>query len=500
MITLRVVRKLYIPLLALLLAAPSAAERIDVGRISDLDLGEVQRLIDASSAAIPPAATATRQLTLEDSLRVALENNLDIQIAVLGVEAQAPEIAAAKAGFHPVTGLSVKAEGSNIEQAGAASNDFDREEAAAGITQPLPTGGQIGFGAGYRRDFSNDPNNVGDPSTTQIAGFTLTAKQPLLRGGRTFVARKFILNAELDAEIEQARLDGEILRVTAQTKGAYYQALAAARQIEVIESALARDQELIEYSGALFEAGRVSKRDVISAEIQLTSDEARLSNSRVDLELSQNNLRDVIGLPIEVRVDTADRTIPFQPVPLELEEWLESAYVHRPELLALDKELERMDLNLRIRRNDTLPQLDVSGEYQRDITLTKGQRWKAGLDFSLPFGNVAARSLLAQAEAQMSQLRREKTRTKRNIELEVRAIEIRLREGLLRIRTLATGVEQARAKREIARGRFQNGLANNLDITDADAALVRAETDLLRGIVEYATNLAELEAKIVRKL
>ena len=189
-----------------------------------------------------------------------------------------------------------------------------------------------------------------------------------------------------------------------------------------------------------------------------------------------------------------------QRVEQELKSWLASAYQNRPELQVLDKEIERMELNLSLRRNDILPKLDVSGRYQRDVTFTKGSAWRAGLDFSLPFGNVGARSLMSQAESQMAQLQRQVVREKRGIELEVRAIEIQLREGLRRLKTLALGVEQAREKREIAIGRFENGLANNFDITDADRALVNAETALLGGLVEYASNLAELEARIGRQL
>ena len=74
----------------------------------------------------------------------------------------------------------------------------------------------------------------------------------MLRGGRTFVARRQIISAEIDAEIESLKLDGEILRITAQTKSAYYGALEAERQIDVIEAAITRDRELIEFSdGAL---------------------------------------------------------------------------------------------------------------------------------------------------------------------------------------------------------------------------------------------------------
>jgi outer membrane protein TolC len=116
--------------------------------------------------------------------------------------------------------------------------------------------------------------------------------------------------------------------------------------------------------------------------------------------------------------------------------------------------------------------------------------------FDYPIGNVGPKSRLGRYRALQSQTRREYVRQKRDIELEVRAVEIRLREGIERLKSLILQVQNARNKGEIARGRFEMGLASNLDITDADAELVRAESMLLAALVDYASNRALLEARI----
>ena len=82
----------------------------------------------------------------------------------------------------------------------------------------------------------------------------------------------------------------------------------------------------------------------------------------------------------------------------------------------------------------------------------------------------------------------------------MRDFEIALRRNIAELKALTKGLEQARAKREVASGRFQLGLANNFDITDADTDLVNAETDLLKAITDYANNLALIESAIVRPI
>ncbi|MFP6639065.1 MAG: TolC family protein, partial [Myxococcota bacterium] len=122
--------------------------------------------------------------------------------------------------------------------------------------------------------------------------------------------------------------------------------------------------------------------------------------------------------------------------------------------------------------------------------------WNARGEFRYQIGNVAARSRLKQATLSKARLRTEYVRQKRQIELEVREIEIRLRQALERLKNLVIGVESARSKRDVARGRFEMGLASNLDIRNADEELIRTETALLQALVSYASHLALLEASI----
>jgi len=264
-----------------------------------------------------------------------------------------------------------------------------------------------------------------------------------------------------------------------------------------VQAAIVRDKELVEASRALFEASRVTKRDVVSAEIQLSRDEVELASRIAERESSQNLLRDVLGEPIGTYLETTDRHIPFQPIELRLDEWIHVAFDNRPELLEIRKRIDKAELETRVRKNDVLPIVDVIGAYEADYrSSNSNSAWQVGGLFAIPIGNVAARRRLTSARAFQARTEREYVQGKRVIELEVREIEIRLRESIRRLEGLILGVEQARAKREIAIVRFELGRANNLDITDAQEDLVAAESELLRAVVDYASNIALLEARI----
>ena len=479
-------------LVALLLALPvcAAEKTLAVGDISELDLAKMSKLLGTRDE---PAAVSSRRISLDEALRMALEKNLQIQIATLDVETVGPEVDATRAKFHPVLG----AEGSYLETRENFLSVIENRRIVDGrvfVRQEVPTGGTVTLSGGWIDEEASGATNELGFSSGVVA---VEVRQPLLRGGRIYVARRLIEDAEYDLEIQQALLAADVLDVTAQTKIAYYNAVLSERLIDIVRAAIRRGEELVNASKALFEADRVTKRDVVSAEIQLSKDRIRLTSRLADQEIAQNLLRDVLGTPIGVSLKVTDRHIPFRPIELRLDDWIQSAFWNRPELVAIRKRAEKADLETRIRKNDLLPVVDVLGSYSGDYrSNNSGSGWRVGGLIEIPLGNVAARRRLTAAKAQQARVEREYTQSQREIELEVREIEIRLRESIGRLRDLIRGVEQARAKRAIALARFELGRADNLDITDAEEDLVSAESDLLRAVVDYASNIALLETRI----
>jgi len=318
------------------------------------------------------------------------------------------------------------------------------------------------------------------------------------------VATRPIRDAEFDLRVAEAQLRAEVLRVASRTKSAYYNVLLAEMVIEVTEVAIQRDKTLVEASQALFGARLVTKRDVFSAELSLAQDSARLVNARADLELARTTLLEIIGLPLGTGFFLLDREVSFEPVPLELERWIATAIKNRPEIVDLEERLAKRLLNIKVARNSLLPQLDLAASYGRSQSASTfgktldlaGDVWSAGLVLSVPIGNVAATSALAQAEIEYSRLQEQLAQTKRQIELEVRVTVTKLQKSLQRMETLKVAIDQAKGKLEVGKAQFVLGQATNLDITDALQALLNSETDLLTAIVDYNIGLAELEARI----
>ncbi|MCH2172886.1 TolC family protein [Myxococcota bacterium] len=490
---------------SLLLAMPiwSLDERIEVGNVADLNLNFLRDLIQNVEKGQPPVPEGdTITLTLEQALEVTLKNNFDLQIQTLARDSLIPEIAAQEAKFDPTSNASFGF-GSDLTVDRSSGGERDRLNSYSpqvGLTQLLPTGGSIELSTSA----SHDTDQQGPNSWESRAGVIFN--QPLLRGGRIFVARRDIQDAKYNLEIENAVLRATILDITAKTKTAYYLAQLSKRIILATEQSIERDQELVESSTALFKAGRGGRRDVVSAQLQLSDDLARLAEQTGDLQLSQNTLRDVLGLPISTQVVLAENNLNFEPIPLKVEEWIQLAMQYRPELMEISTELKKSDLDVRVKENALLPTLNLRGSFDafsQSGTTRFNDAWDldqqavtAGLEFEFPLGNVAAKSSLSTARLNRDRVQKRYENQQRQIELLVREAAIVLDTRMQLIKPLTDAVEQAREKHEVATVRFKLGLANNLDITDSQTELLDAEISLLDAIAQYAIALAELEARI----
>jgi outer membrane protein TolC len=499
-------------------ASASQPSQLPIGSASQIDTQALRRAIEGTRGDLggrAPADAPVRRIALEEAIRLALEHNLRLQISSLDRDIAEREVPARRAFFHPTPGmrllasrervrnpLAVQDDGSIVQESGS---ETDREELAqVFLRQELPTGARLTLGVDAIRESGDD---FGGDDMIE-GGAQIELRQPLLRGGRIYVATAPIQDAEYTLGILESQLRAQMLQVTAEAKEAYYNTILAERLIEVSEQAIARDRELIEASQALFRAGRASRRDIVSAEIELSDNLSDLAERRAALDLAQLALRDVLGLGIGEYLKPADPTIPFEPVKLRLGAWIEYALSARPEIRAILYRLQQSELRVRVAGNAVLPKLDLVGVFRREDADTSSSRvwgfgsqfWVAGFEFEVPFGNVAARERLRAAALDYARVERELENQRRLIELEVRAEEVSLRENLEELDAQTDKVEQARQKLEIAQVRYQRGIADNFDVTDAQQDLVDAESDLLGAIVDYTNGLARLEARIAGPL
>ncbi len=440
-------------------------------------------------------------LALETCIAIALERNLPLAAAGLEREAVQKEVGAALGTWLPEFGVVAVRTNTHGDSDGLGSPaqgtyvETTANEVVARVSQRLPLGGSL--------QLLYDLEKTGeDDAGGHAGGFQIT--QPLLRDAGWRRATADVSDARRAAAAEEATLQAQLLDVVFRVKSAYYQVLRRAKLIEVNQQAIARDQQLLDFSQAKVEAKLATRRDVLSAEIILAQDRSRLVNAETEHAAALDALADVLGLPLQDSLAVVAIELGLEPIADEQVRWVEKAVRDNPDLLRARIDLQRHELAKNVAGNSRLPRLDVKVLYDdaRDAipagtTILAGRRgartWQGAIEVAMPILNKPLGDAYRAAQLRQEQSQRLRQEVERQTVLEVRDTARNLRRIEERIAVLTKEIQGARDKVEFANVNFQLGRASNLDITDAQEDLVNAESDFVDEVVSYRVELARLE-------
>lgn len=459
-----------------------------------------------------------KPLTLSDCIRIALTRNIALRISQ-GDYNRAKALHAGSYGrFLPV--LSVEGFKTNeAVEADTSSSDtlqpvvrftetnFGNQARIFGRAQLyMPSGATIQFTTDLFRD-AQFPLNVSRTKKNNRT-YSVSLTQPLLRGAGPTVARSSFLGTGYDQQIEEKSLFNRKLETVFAVKRAYYVALQQRELIKVNQSALLRDSTLVEASKALIVARQATRRDVLSAEIRFAEDKAAFLASQSDFEFALDNLKEVMGLPIDMPVALDSMGLSYTPVTLDEPDLVRQALANNPLIHSAEIAISQNRLQRRVAKNTLLPQLDLVAAYSskletdlltnRDLSRTGG--WEARLNLSYPFLNREAGAKAEAAEIAVLQQQDRLLSLQRETMIEVRDIVRGVYSAAAQLDAIKRGIDVAQEKLDFANTMFNLGRASNFDITDAQESLLKAQNQYLRKLVDYHTQLALLESLIGRPI
>ncbi|MGC9450512.1 MAG: TolC family protein [Oceanipulchritudo sp.] len=278
------------------------------------------------------------------------------------------------------------------------------------------------------------------------------------------------------------------------------------RRLKVIDATLEQDRLLLEIARNQKEAGVATTLDVTRAEVQLASTElARLQQETRVLD-SALELKRALNLPLADSLVLATTELPKR---LEWQSFegdrFEQVLRARQDYRQLETEIERESLSLRASRRERLPSLFVQGQWgyaadTYDDPLEEQWAVTLGLSFPLFEGfRIDAQTQLAASALRQKQLQLADLKTR--IEADYRLV-------LQQVESSGRQVDVAQRARnlnerelELERIRFEEGVADNSDVVDAQTKLVDAEDALVEAEFQYALariNLARTEGDILR--
>lgn len=262
-----------------------------------------------------------------------------------------------------------------------------------------------------------------------------------------------------------------------------------------LQTAHAGEQEALEVlrlAGEHYHAGTGLKADELRAKVFHTEAGRRSLTTRNNLILAQRRLALAIGQAEgEVEINA----------PLDASLFNTSrprgTASERADLQAISLEVEALALAAKRSQAAYLPRLDLAAGYELHNESNPfgadGQAWRAGATlkwelfdgFRRDAGIARAGAEQAAVAAELSNLRREQAFRRAEVEL-------RIEEARTHKESAAQGLAAALEGQRLLRQRYENGLANLVDLLATQSALDQARTSLVNADIELLFSLGQI--------
>ena len=489
--------------------------------------------VPAFAQATPAAqAPQVRRLTADEAVKLALENNLGIQVAQITPRVEDLNVAAARGAWAPTFNTTLQsastetpnnsflsgAQGESISDARFLTN--------VGMQQALPWGGR--YSVGWDSARSTTTNLFSNFSPQLRSSVALSYAQPLLRDFHIDSARQQMLVSQKNREISDVTLRQTVASATRAVRIAYWDLAFAIASLDVQRQSLELAQESLRNTRARVEIGTTPPIDIVEAEAEVALRQEAAIVAEAQIQTSEDTLRALIYDPDmpdfwTLRIEPAELP-PFQPAPVNVDAAVRNALDRRTDLQQARKTLEANDINIRFFQNQTLPDVTASVDYgltglggtqfvrgdgfpgpvigrtQRSFGSVLGDlfgnqfpNWTASLNVSYPLGATQQEANLARARLQYTQT----TTELKNRQLQVVS---QVRESARQVSTNQQRVQTTRASRQLAERRleaeqrkFTAGTSTSFFVFQAQRDLAQARNNELRAILDYNRSIVDLE-------
>ncbi|HOA60167.1 MAG: TolC family protein [Verrucomicrobia bacterium] len=469
-------------------------------------------------------APEARLITLDACIRTALLRNRALQIQRLNPEIARDTLSGSRGYYDPVFIGDARRESSSdsggfdpADYSRDAIYDAESETVRLGLAGVLPTGMSYAFSGSYANSYGYR-NFLDFDSYNLYAGVAI--QQPLLKNFWIDQGRMTIRVNKKNLEITELGVAYLTMDVINQVQQAYCELLAARDHLAVQERLVAMRSNFQAGLERQVEVGMLTPPDTHLARSQHATAQAEAATARNLVTLSENALRTLLG---DAWTDSAD--VPLAPrerltavtALFDLSASWDHGLRQRPDLAQLRTDLERADIDLKYRRNQLFPSLDLVAGYGRRGASTiessnLGARIAAsssdafgqisggdnpsdmiGVIFTMPLMRQTERAnyrvgkhLKAQAELLVKQKE----------ELVMREISDALnsaRSGLERLRAAGRAVEFARTALTAEERKLAGGKSTLFFVLQLQRDLATAESTEIRAKADYNKAVSQLQ-------
>lgn len=410
-----------------------------------------------SAIGITAQAQAKRLLTLDEAVRLGIQNSKNLKIDQAKIEEATANYLEAKNNRLP----SLKVSGSALAL-GNANVDLK-------VLKPSENGGSAA------------------PKANSAFYGNVSASLPLYTGGKI---KYGIQSAEYLIEASKLSTENDKLAIAYNISQAYNNLFKASQQIKVLEDNLTASQKRDESFQKLENNGIIARNDKLKANLQTSNIELQLLEANNNFNIANINMDILLGLPdateIEIDPNYISELTENQPVSF----YLNQAVSQRKDVQALDYQRRAAELGTKAAKAESLPTIALTGGYvaaeiPKILTITNAANIGLGIQYnidnlwkknsSLMRATATEKQLSASNELLTDQIKLEINRDYQNSEFAKRKITV-----------YEKAAAQANENYRVTKNKFDNGLATITELLDADTAQISANVNVVNAKADAA--------------
>jgi outer membrane protein len=417
-----------------------------------------------SHSALPAnAPTEVLRLTLDQAVALALKQNTTAQIAVIQAAEAVQDKNVARAALLP--------------QAQLDSSDAIR---------------RINIESQFGKRIPGFPQHIGPLQVFQ-AGPSFSAPVFDLTLWRRYQAEQSIASAQKANSLSTR--EQVVLLVVSQ----YIGTLRAVATVQAAGSRVDLAQALYNQAADLQHEGVGTGIDTLRANVELQNEKQRLLEAEADRETSLFALSRLLNLDPRQTIELADSLSYFETPQPEVEQSIDQALSTRYEWKSLSDQIKAAQSQKKQAWDTRLPSVKVDGDWQYQGTrLNNGiPTYNYEVDLSMPlFTGGRIRAETTRANLEIQRLQQQQADLRNQIGLDVKNALITLTSARSQVQVANLGVQLSKEEVDQARDRFRAGVANNIEVIQAQDSLARANDNQIAALYRFNQARADLARSV----
>ncbi|HEC68719.1 MAG TPA: TolC family protein [Candidatus Omnitrophica bacterium] len=440
-------------------------------------------------------------LSLEEISKLALENNLDIQIAKFDTYIARNNLLETTSIFDTFFSANLsynqdkKDTASSLLGTKNLTNNYSLQ-----ITKKIPLGTELEISAYNQRNWSNSLFFSLNPHTE--AGVSLSIKQSLAKNFFGLKDKANIKITKLDIENSEFSSLENIELSLAEIQKAYWELVLRYEELKIKQDMLEQARRLYEIYREKMKIGLAEEPDLLAAQANLALRENDVLEAKLLLRQAKNNLLYLLNITDkDIEIIPKDK-LDVLPEEFDLYSELKKAVESRRDYKIVKNQVEIRDIDLAIKKNSLWPEIDLEASFTKNgISSHYKSSWSEvsnqdnsqvyiGLKISFPWEK-------RKEKAQYNKAKLEKAKTLILLKRLERLIFRQINNDVLKVNTLSEQVKTFKEVLKIEKEKLKKEEEKlNYGRSSSDI-IIRFQEDVLNSSLMLANSLYAYKISLI---